>query len=234
MQKHDIVYILKDGSDTEELRYSLRSLVNFPHGKVFIVGHKPKWASTKLIEIQRKDFDWNDGTLGYLDAEARWISACDDKRVSNEFWMFNDDFFIMKPFAEYRPRYRAGAFPLIASSYGYMMRRTRQFLELIMNIPMKNYSIHAPMLLEKEKRKALNLFLMWDMKRGNAYSMRNLYGNLYEIGGEAVEDGKHLKHTPDEWPLRDILSTDDHSFNEDFGQYIRSQFPQPSEFERAK
>jgi hypothetical protein len=34
----DIVYFVKDTQDNEELRYSLRSLSNFPHRKEIIMG----------------------------------------------------------------------------------------------------------------------------------------------------------------------------------------------------
>lgn len=33
--EYDAVYILKNDIDPSELRYSLRSLENFPHGKVW-------------------------------------------------------------------------------------------------------------------------------------------------------------------------------------------------------
>ena len=38
----DIVYFVKDTKINEELRYSLRSLKNFPHGKVWFYGGCPE------------------------------------------------------------------------------------------------------------------------------------------------------------------------------------------------
>ena len=38
---NDVVYILKNGCDGYELRYSLRSLANMDHGKVWFVGGQP-------------------------------------------------------------------------------------------------------------------------------------------------------------------------------------------------
>ena len=43
----DIVYLIKvdPENDSEELRYSLRSLKNIPHQKVILVGEKPEWVT---------------------------------------------------------------------------------------------------------------------------------------------------------------------------------------------
>ena len=42
MDKHDIVYILRNDIDSDEIRYSLRSVEKyFPHGKVWFYGGKP-------------------------------------------------------------------------------------------------------------------------------------------------------------------------------------------------
>ena len=41
----DIVYVVRPGERNEELRYSLRSLSNLPHGRVWIAGYMPKWVT---------------------------------------------------------------------------------------------------------------------------------------------------------------------------------------------
>ena len=43
----DIVYFVKDTDTNEELRYSLRSLANFPHGKVWFYGGRKSKNKTK-------------------------------------------------------------------------------------------------------------------------------------------------------------------------------------------
>lgn len=39
---YDIVYFVKESDENEELRYSLRSLKNFPHKRVWFYGGCPK------------------------------------------------------------------------------------------------------------------------------------------------------------------------------------------------
>lgn len=40
---YDIVYFVKESAKNEELRYSLRSLKNFPHGRVWFYGYCPSF-----------------------------------------------------------------------------------------------------------------------------------------------------------------------------------------------
>lgn len=48
----DIVYLVKECRINEELTYSLRSLVNLPHDKVFLVGGCPtNIDKTKITHI---------------------------------------------------------------------------------------------------------------------------------------------------------------------------------------
>lgn len=227
MKKHDVVYVLKDGADTEELRYSMRSLANFPHDKVFLVGQKPEWASDKVIIIDRKQYDWHVNNARYLDSAARWMSACEDPRVSESFWFFNDDFFIMKPIQEFGYRYHVNGFPHADSTYGRRMRKTQKLLEHIVPI-VHNYDLHMPMLMEKQKRIALNLTFMFAIRRGYGFSLRTLYGNLFEVGGDPTKDCKIVHEKFHKWAM---LSSDRKSFNGAMGEYIRSQFPDPSEYE---
>ena len=39
---YDVVYFVKDTKENEELRYSLRTLKNFPHAKVWFYGGCPE------------------------------------------------------------------------------------------------------------------------------------------------------------------------------------------------
>ena len=47
----DAVYYVRPGDRNDELRYSLRSLANLPHDRVWIVGHTPPWV-TGIESIQ--------------------------------------------------------------------------------------------------------------------------------------------------------------------------------------
>ena len=87
----DIVYFVKESPVNEELRYSLRSLVNFPHRKVIFYGCCPDGLSPDVhIKVNQN-------------CENKWLNvnkmlrlACKNKDITKDFWLFNDDFFIME------------------------------------------------------------------------------------------------------------------------------------------
>ena len=52
LEQLDIVYVFHtDSGDDSELKYSLRSLENLPHRRVFIIGDKPSFEVKNLIYI---------------------------------------------------------------------------------------------------------------------------------------------------------------------------------------
>ena len=60
--KHDVVYILKNDYDSEEVRYSLRSVcMNFPYRKIVFVGGSPAdiYPDIYIEDIQEGDRKWN-------------------------------------------------------------------------------------------------------------------------------------------------------------------------------
>ena len=90
---HDIIYILKPDIKPEELRYSLRSVEeNFPHRKVFFVCGQPKGFEP-------------DGRIRHQQTGSKWerirssmYEVINTEEVTDDFFLFNDDFFVMKPF----------------------------------------------------------------------------------------------------------------------------------------
>ena len=90
MRKYDVVYFVRKGDQNEELRYSLRSLVNLPHRKVWIVGHTPAWV-TGVESIPGNVF------------REKWWNVVDNLRLAalhvkaEQFVVMNDDIFLMRP-----------------------------------------------------------------------------------------------------------------------------------------
>lgn len=98
----DIVYFVKDTKVNEELRYSLRSLKNFPHNKVWFYGGcadglKPDYH----IEVDQ------DQPTKWQNIFKMFKLACSNKDITKNFWLFNDDFFVMKPI-DYETNYYCG------------------------------------------------------------------------------------------------------------------------------
>jgi len=85
----DIVYLVKKTKDDNiELRYSLRSLSNIKHDRVFFVWYKPKWIKN-IIHIP------------YEDRNTKFENVKDKHKIISEldiedFIYMNDDFYFLE------------------------------------------------------------------------------------------------------------------------------------------
>ena len=77
----DIVYLLKDSDVNEELTFSLRSLKNIPHDKVFLVGGFPaNIDSEKVYHIPTYQ-----GLNKYNNTTNSLKTAANTKEISEDF-----------------------------------------------------------------------------------------------------------------------------------------------------
>lgn len=190
----DIVYTLRNHYDSEELKYSLRSLQNIPHDKVFFVGGCPRWAKN-VIHIPTEQT----GTK-YKNTTGNLITACNDNRISANFILMNDDFFILEPIKsptkelnlylgtvqsyidKLKKRHPTG------SAYITGMEQTKKFLQgLGVNNPL-SYELHIPFVLNKKK--FLKMFELPGAKDIPCFHKRTVYGNLHLKGGTDTQDVK--------------------------------------------
>jgi hypothetical protein len=75
-----------------ELRYSLRSLKNIPHDRVFIVGDKPEWIQN-VIHVPFEDFNFTNKDCNII---AKLLKVCQTD-ISEDFIQMSDDMIICKP-----------------------------------------------------------------------------------------------------------------------------------------
>lgn len=234
MKKRDIVYILKNdiGADCQELRYSLRSVAeNFPVRYVWFVGGCPDGLKPdKKIEHEQK------GGNKWERARSSLIEACKNKDITDEFYLFNDDFFVLRqPVGDF-VNMTDGTIgrrvsEIIRNNKGGTSSYTRGLEDLQYRLKRKgkdviSFAVHVPMLIDK--RDMLELLTGRDAH----YSFRSLYGNIYEIPYIYHKDCKiyDMVGLPgDDW---DYLSTTERSF--EFGKvgaWIRDRFPNPCKYE---
>jgi len=240
MQKPDILYIVKNDDDNEELRYSLRSLRNLPHGKVFISGYTPKWVDTDNV-ISIDSYQGN-GVYGFLNARSNLQHAMMTEKLSEDFVLMNDDFFIMKPIKSV-PNLYGGMFIDMIDALAALNSKTTYLLgarasaallnETGLTISdIKNYSIHTPMLMNKM---LLYEVLMTSYSSNHAkmhLHIRTLYGNTHDIGGAEIKDIKVTGVTKEAFEGKMFLSTTDNSFkNGAVGTYVRNQLYGKGEYE---
>lgn len=227
----DIVYFVKNAPHNEELRYSLRSVEkNFPHATIWIYGFCPyELTADRIINIeQMKPTKWQN-------TRKLMAAACANDDITPDFWLFNDDFFIMKPIDKLPPYYNGDLVEHIAkveNRYdGHQTLYTAQLRHLVQTLKKdklgtRNYALHKPMLINRKK-------MLETLERyPDEPMLRALYGNHHKVGGIFMRDCKAAAGIRPGIKEEEIISTDDYAFAEtSTGDYIRAQFPERCRYE---
>lgn len=228
----DVVYTLKESGFGDELKYSLRSLKNFPHRKVFIFGGCPDWV---------KDVEWVKAEQNQRNKwrNTAWLlkAICENENVSENFVWFNDDFFVLKPIEDLPYYYdrtltaRTNDFRKVLGYYmsGYCNRLLTASRELgFKKKENKNYELHIPFVFNREKLKQII------DKHPNIGAKRSLYGNYFanekSIQREDVKIYNNTDIPGDDW---DFVSTSDNSFaSGEVGKWIKKKFNRKCKYEK--
>ena len=226
----DIVYILKDNIATEELRYSLRSVEqNFPHRFVWFVGGQPKGLKPDRVLRHTQV-----GANKWLKIKSSMLEVVKQEELSDEFFLFNDDFFVTKPlekeFVNFTDRTLADRIEDFRKENPHLNRYAMSLVQTEEELKAQwhgtlNFEVHLPMLFEKNKVEAALCSCF-------SPQMRSIYGN---ITGCKVIDRRDVKvNSLTDIPYgMDFVSTNDVTFTYgNIGQYIRDLFKEPSRFEQ--
>jgi hypothetical protein len=226
----DLVYLCRPG-DNEELRYSIRSAVqNLPHDKIWVIGAKPDWYGGDFISVPQT-------ASKYQNVRKSLDVICNANSISKDFVLMNDDFFIMGPVETIQP-YHGGQLINKVNSYedlnprsGYTIMLQQTYLGLLkmgVQAPL-DYELHIPMVMNRRSlRRVLKDSILW----------RSAYGNVYNIGGEQIDDVKFYAHGPLKRRSSDIkdpksnyLSSEDKSFTILLKMILEDRFPNASQYE---
>jgi hypothetical protein len=229
----DFVYICKDGNN-EELRYSIRSVVkSFPDSKIWVVGGKPNWYTGNYIEVTQN-------LSKYRNAIENLKALCNSEDISNTFVLMNDDFYIVKNIDSIKD-YHGG--PLLEkinlyqklNSNSNYTRKLAATYKKIKSLGIENpldYELHVPMVMEKEKLKQT-------LQNNYQFLWRSIYGNVFNVGGEQMEDVKVYVKGPLVLKSYNIkkddhiyLSSADTSFDILFNNILKKQFTQKTKYEK--
>lgn len=242
----DVVYSVRPGhpEHPETLRYSLRSLINVPHNKVFVVGHKPKWLSDQVIHIPTRQLDPN-GDGKFFNIGTNLQAAVLDERVSNDFYWFNDDFFVMRSIlgiptygrpvtaAAYKAKLKMlGDINHDAFVWGIwtqcdMMERLGYRLN---ETPFAD--CHYPMPLNKEEVQETIEWMQFHYPRHPIGHFRAVYAAMHNKQVLPVPDAKVASSWHSIMPGATYVSTYEASWNGRVGREIRQQFRKMSPYER--
>lgn len=189
----DIVYTLAKKYTGEELKYSLRSLQNIPHDKVFFVGGCPRGYKNIIhIPTEQTGTKWEN-------VPNNLRIACQDERLSANFILMNDDFFILEPIKT--PTKELNLYNgTLQSQYDYLVKingcenykrgikETRELIEAQGVADPLSYELHTPFIFNKKKY--LKMLEIDGVEQLNCLQIRSLYGNLNLKGGTSQKDVK--------------------------------------------
>lgn len=234
----DFVYIVKAGESNDQLRHSLRSLVNAPVGRVWMVGYRPKWAQETvgyIPTIQRGQKNQN--------TWRNWRAMAESPELPDRFVLMNDDFYIMRPVTAISA-YHRGNLDVMIDWYaqqrlgGWRSRAvsTRTLLRTIHpDVELFSYELHVPMQIDKPTL-ARALEHLAHARRGPVehYNKRTWYGNYAQVGGSKTDDVKAMGGKAG-MPATDLpfLSTSPHSWAGVVGHSVRQIFAAQSPYERT-
>ena len=222
----DVVYILKKDVQPDELRFSLRSVErNFPFNRVFFFCGRPEGINPDVYVPFEQI-----GATKWEKATSTYRKICESD-VSEDFWLFNDDFFIMERIDDLPYMYKGTLKERIDdlrdrrgnSSYCMNLEGCRLERESL-GFDSLDYALHIPMLINKQKSiETLNTF--------KSPMFRSLYGNYAKVGGIKADDVKiYSAGLPQ--PGQALLSTSDASFKFGrVGKIIRDKFSERSQWE---
>lgn len=228
----DVVYFVKNGRINNELVYSIRSVVkNMPYKRIWIFGGCPN-NIVPDVHIRAEQ----NGASKWENVHEMYKLACANKELTDDFILFNDDFYIMKPMSKVEPLYRCTLDEHIAileskfkrpNGYTKLLRNCNGELKKLGKTPL-SYELHVPFIFNKDKlAKLLNDF-------PNQHCTRTLYGNLYGIGGAKAEDIKIFSSKPGfDYKNSPLLSSEDgvDNINNDIWRFIKSKFKDKSKYE---
>ena len=191
----DIVYLIKKTELNEELRYSLRSLANIPHNKVFIVGDCPNFINEETVFY-----------IPNIKKESRYETttnhtklACQCDELSQDFILMNDDFFILNPITEEDLKLNRGLMqeqvnfyhknhkPL--TNYDLLVEQAMNELKLQGFENPISFELHTPMIINK-----INFLSILSKINKNSLHCckRSVYGNYFIKQSKAINDVKIL------------------------------------------
>ena len=232
MRKYDVVYILRANTKPDELRFSLRSIEkNMDHGKVWFYCGKPAGIEPDVYVPHEQK-----GASKWERVRSSLIQVCKNEKISKQFWLFNDDFYIMQPMQSAKNYHRGLLSDHIkdiehrhcGGSTAYT--RNLRICELQLReagLTTLDYAIHVPMLVDREKMlEALRMFPRCPM-------FRSIYGNYAQIGGDFIKDCKTTDQERIIVPEDPFFSTSNRAFAGKVREQMEALFPDSCKYEEG-
>jgi len=240
----DVVIPIGRGSTwkNNELRYCLRSIQQHLKGyrNIYIIGNIPEFLKQVqgIITINFPDPAPGNPALNIYRKLlfASWL-----QEVSDDFLMFNDDYFLIADTDAatiphyYKPQNLQECIKKIqpGNTFRTAVENTIKALQE-KSFELKYFDIHVPMLYNKQKFAQVMQQYNWTLPYG--YTAKSLYCNSLGIAGEELPDCKidtGLTATEiEQWINgRFVFSVGDAGLFGEMKQWLQNRFPNPSPFE---
>lgn len=203
----------------QELKYTLRSLKNLTewNGEVFIIGDREDWFRN-ITHIPNKTRSYSP----YEDVENKVLLALRDRRIPDDFIFTNDDIYITRKTTI--KNWHRGELP--KEGKGYHMKAKIATRSFLISKGIENpldFSVHAPMILNKQKRMEVHKIVKRSL-RGTALLARTIYGNMFI-------DPKDMVKTKDKKTKTSKLMSGAVISTQYFTDELSDKFPEESKFE---
>lgn len=225
----DVVYMLRDNTNTDEIRYSLRSVEKYlkNYDKIWVVGKPNSILNKETVNIiDTRDMYFHK----QMNAINKILSVCSNPNVSDDFILMNDDFFFLKKCSSIKP-YTIGSLDdkFLKQKSGMYRASLQRALKFFNN--MDNWEVHYPLVINKKSFKECFYKIPW-----RTYSM--VYRSPYStfIKSKSLPLNSDFKVFNEEQfnsgKNRQFLSTSDKIYREPFFQeWLAKKFPKPSKYE---
>jgi hypothetical protein len=241
----DIVIPLGKGSTwkNNELLYCLRSIEKHlkGYGRIYIVGDLPAFLthSSLITHLSVPDESPHNPAKNIYN---KLMAACYDQQLSTEFIYFNDDYILTKDidaatlphyYKEHNLKESAGRIQQ-GNTFRTALENTAKALQAKEH-PIKNFDVHIPMRINKEKFLQLQ---QYDWRVPYGYTAKSLYANSHAIEGEfmcdcKISQGLSRAEIEERIHNRFVFSYGDAGLFGDMKQWLKDHFPQASTFELA-
>ncbi len=237
----DLLWIVggpPDAPGREELRYSIRSAVEnfrFPYRHVVIAGDAPDWFGGVRIPLEPDPDKWRNQAKS-LSAYLNYPGAADEVIV------MNDDIYVTEPIAGplpiYRNKARASEWNIDHATHGWgcwtcAVKACAEWMSNKAGEDIHLYECHVPLRFSVPRLRDLineypdgRQFMV-----GEAFAIAGIGGPGEHAGNAKVKaadslDDKQALPMP-------YLSGNPDSWAGDLGDYIRSEYPTPSPWEKT-
>lgn len=235
----DLVYLYSEGSNTNEIKFSLRSMQKHLSGigNLFIVGDDPgifkdfthiPMGNIHGVNLARNIYE-------------KILAACKHPEVSEDFICASDDYFLLTDYeAASLPFYYQGDFKQLLNYIhkdNYYKAYVQETYDALMErgLPIKNFNVHFPILYNKKA--FIEIMTSFDWERRKSFISKSLYANSLKIEGEPSTDWKFHKPKTKAAVLRQLLgkkyfSTADGALNEFMMEFLNENYPVASRWEK--